>query len=133
MEDDGRGRSAVRNALIEEASTEWVSFLDDDDTVYCEYVQRLEEELVAHPEVDLVHFRAYFIDRAYNVETEQLFPAAQTVEWGHVGICFSVKRELALRYPFIEEPWEDFEFVRRISEEGYNVFFSKYITYKVRH
>lgn len=128
MEDVDRGnRSEIRNTLIRSADTEWVSFLDDDDTVFCEYVKRLEEEITAHSEADVIHFRQYFI------ETGILFPALPVVEWGNVGICFSVRRELALRFPFVEQPYEDFEFVKRLAEKGYKIHFSKYITYKARH
>lgn len=127
IDSEHRGRSWIRNTLIQQATTEWVSFLDDDDTVFPEYVQRLEEEILAHPEADVIHFREYFMP------TGHLFPTWPMVEWGNIGICFSVKRELALRYPFIEQDFEDFKFVETLYNEGYNVYFSKYVTYKARH
>jgi len=33
LDKEKHGASAVRNQLIQQASTDWVSFLDDDDTV----------------------------------------------------------------------------------------------------
>ncbi len=124
---DKRGRSWIRNNLIQQATTPWVSFLDDDDTVYCDYVERLQEEVNAHPEAEVIHFREYFMP------TGHLFPTWPVVEWGNVGISFSVKRELALQFPFIEQPYEDFKFVENLHLRGYVVYFSKYVTYKGRH
>lgn len=121
------GRSWVRNNLIQQATTPWVSFLDDDDTVYCDYVERLQQEINDHPEADVVHFRQYFMPSGL------LFPMWPGVEWGNVGICFSVKRELALQHPFVEQPYEDFRFVENLYKKGFIVYFSKYITYKANH
>jgi hypothetical protein len=126
MIDPGRGRSWVRNELIKQATTEWVSFLDDDDTVYCDYVDKLAQEIQAHPEADLIHFREYFM-------WGQIFPNWPEVAWGNVGIPFSVKTEVALRHPFVEQEYEDVRFVEKLRDEGYNIHFSKFLTYKARH
>lgn len=128
------GASAIRNGLIKLANTEWVSFLDDDDTVTEDYVQRLKEESEAHPEADLIVFREYFISELM----EDGYPdhyiwQAPVVHWGQIGISFSVKREVALKYPFLDEPNEDFHFVSRIDEAGHKIHFSKYIVYRARH
>lgn len=121
------GAGFTRQELIKQATTEWVSLLDDDDTVTEDYVQRLQEEIEGHPEADLIHFREYF------VQTGELLPYWPNVTWGNVGVSFSVKRELALKYPFMSQPFEDYEFIRRLEDYGCNIFFSKYIVYRVRH
>jgi glycosyltransferase involved in cell wall biosynthesis len=127
MLDEGReGPSVIRNKLIEEAGTEWVSFLDDDDTVTEDYVRRLAEEIEAHPEAGIIHFKEYFL-------WGQVFPQWPTVGWGNIGISFSVKRELALKYPFKTEEYEDYKFVERIWRAGYKVQFSNYLVYRGRH
>lgn len=127
IDEEGKGRSFIRNELIRQATTKWVSFLDDDDTVFPEYVDRLWEEIEAHPEADVIHFREYFLATAH------IFPTWPRVEWGNVGICFSVRRELALQFPFVEQKYEDFKFVEKLKDEGYSIYFSKYLTYKARH
>lgn len=130
------GASEVRNELIKKAKTEWVSMLDDDDTVTDDYVRRLKEESEKHPEADVIIFREYFIGELMGDENkypDHFIWQAPVVHWGQVGIAFSVKREVAIKHPFIEEVNEDFHFVARIDEAGYKIHFSKYIVYRARH
>lgn len=129
------GAGIIRNRLIEKAETEWVSMLDDDDTVTEDYVQRLEEEIKAHPEADIIIFREYFIaDLMEEDVTEDHFIWRKPiVTWGEIGIAFSVKREVALEHPFFKEPNEDLRFVARLQRAGYNIHFSKYLVYRGRH
>lgn len=129
------GASEVRNQLIARAKTEWVSMLDDDDTVTSDYVQRLQEELDKNPYADVVIFREFFIQEfmGNNAYPDHFIWQAPVVDWGQVGIAFSVKRSVAMKHPFIEEDNEDFHFLKRLEKEGYNIHFSKYITYHARH
>lgn len=131
------GASEIRNRLIAQAKTEWVSMLDDDDTVTSDYVKRLHEELENNPYADVVIFREYFISELMD-DIGRKYPdhfiwQVPVVHWGQIGISFSVKRDVALKHPFIEEPNEDFHFIERLDKEGYNIHFSKYITYHARH
>jgi len=133
------GASAIRNELIRLAQTPWVSMLDDDDTVTSDYVERLKEESELHPEADVIMFREYFIaDKMKEKEPNYQYPdhfiwQAPVVHWGQIGIAFSVKRDVAMKHPFLEEPNEDFHFISRLDEAGYKIHFSKYITYRARH
>lgn len=133
------GAAAIRNGLIKLADTEWVSFLDDDDTVTDDYVKRLREELKVNPDADVVIFREYFIqdlmtsNRGDDKYPDHFIWQAPVVHWGQFGIAFSVKRELAMKYPFMDIENEDFHFVETLDKEGYNIHFSKYITYRARH
>jgi len=45
------GVAAARNAGVEHAWTEWVCFLDDDDLLHPDYLERVEAEAVASPEI----------------------------------------------------------------------------------
>ena len=131
------GASAIRNGLIKLANTEWVSMLDDDDTVTDDYVQRLREESEKHPEADIIIFREYFIGELMEDDGKK-YPdhfiwTAPVVHWGQIGIAFSVKREVALKHPFLDEVNEDYHFVARIEEAGHKVHFSKYLVYRARH
>lgn len=131
------GASAIRNGLIKLADTEWVSFLDDDDTVTDDYVERLEEELEKNPYADVVVFREYFIGELMDGDgakyPDHFIWQAPVVHQGQIGISFSVKRDVALKHPFLEEPNEDFHFIERLHKEGYNIHFSPYIVYRARH
>lgn len=131
------GESAIRNGLIKLAETEWVSFLDDDDTVTDDYVQRLKEESEKHPEADVIIFREYFISELMDDDGKK-YPdhfiwQAPLLHWGQVGISFSVKRDIAIEHPFVDEHNEDYHFLRRVEQAGYNIHFSKYLVYRARH
>jgi GT2 family glycosyltransferase len=54
VHDDGRGLSRARNIGARTAETDWVVFLDDDCVPERDWAERLEEELVRHPEADMV-------------------------------------------------------------------------------
>lgn len=125
VDSDRKGASYSRNLLVREAKTEWVSFLDDDDVILPNYLEALEKEIEDNPDADLIHFRAYF-------PNGHILPNWPEIEFGNVGICFSVKREVALKHPFKDEPHEDLEFVKRLEKEGSTIVFSKEITYRVR-
>lgn len=133
------GAAAIRNGLIKLADTEWVSFLDDDDTVTDDYVKRLREESEKHPEADVIIFREYFIqdlmtsNRGDDQYPDHFIWQAPVVHWGQFGIAFSVKREVAMKHPFYDEENEDFHFVERLDKLGYKVHFSKYMVYRARH
>lgn len=122
-DDEGGHRADIRNQLIQQAKTPWVSFLDDDDIVLPWYVSALEAEIKANPEVGLIHFREYF------TTTGRLLPSWPRIAWGDVGISFSVKRDVALAHPFIEEPYEDLCFVQRVEKAGVTVHFSRELVY----
>lgn len=133
------GPAITRNKLIEQADTDYVSFLDDDDTVTSDYVEKLELEIRNAKErgiiPDLIIFREYFIADLMddNVTEDHFIWRIPEVKWGEVGISFSVRRQIALDHPFQTEEYEDLRFVQRIEKAGYNVLFSKYITYHGRH
>ena len=120
------GEAAIRNGLILQAITPWVSMLDDDDTVSSDYVDRLAEEVKANPEADVIIFREIF---PHGV----VLPAWPVVAPGNIPISFSVKRDIAIKYPFIEQPHEDYQFIQKLDDAGCNIVFSKYLTYRMRH
>lgn len=119
------GPGETRNKLIQRANTPWVSMLDDDDTVIPSYVNRLQEEIAITPDVDVVMFRTYFIHGV-------ILPAWPNVYFGNIPISFSVKRDVALEMPFKSEPFEDYEFIKRLDEAGKKIVWSKYLTYLMR-
>lgn len=126
FDDKRQGAGITRNELISLAKTKWVSFLDDDDTVTSDYVERLETEIADNPEADVIYFRSYWADNG------MLLPTWPTVGWG-IGINFSVKRDVTLEHPFRSEANEDLRFIERLQEAGKQIHFSKYLTYRVRH
>jgi glycosyltransferase involved in cell wall biosynthesis len=122
------GPSVIRNKLIKKAKTEWVSFLDDDDTVTTDYVEKLDKELQMSPQADVVVFKEFFLNGLVIP-----VPGEPKVAWGNVGIAFSVKREAALAHPFQHIRYEDYEFLKTLEGFGYLISFSPYCTYRERH
>lgn len=120
------GEGEIRNRLIAKANTPWVSMLDDDDTVTPDYVQRLEEEIEANPDADVIIFREYFLHGV-------ILPVYPVVTIGNIPISFSVRTSIAKRYLFKVERHEDYYFIQRLADLGYNIVFSKYLTYRARH
>jgi hypothetical protein len=126
FDDDHIGQSLIKNQLIAQVTTEWVSFLDDDDIILPNYVAALKHEIERHPTADIVHFKQYF------THTGQLFPALQVVKWGCIGVGFSVRRSVILEYPFQNEKHEDLHVVERIIAGGHIIYFSPELTYIMR-
>lgn len=126
FDDNREGAGATRNRIIADANTEWLSFLDDDDTVTADYTERLMEEIENHPEADIIYFREFFL-------WGQVIPLWPHAGWGNIGISFSVKRKWALDHPFKSEPYEDYEFIHRLLHAGAKIHFSEYLTYRARH
>ncbi|GAA4374177.1 glycosyltransferase [Agromyces bauzanensis] len=56
---DRAGVSAARNRGIELARTDWVCFLDDDDLLHPEYLQRIELEIESDPEVAALNTKCW--------------------------------------------------------------------------
>lgn len=125
-DDAHEGEAVIRNRLIRKVKTPWVSFLDDDDSITEDYVKRLVEEISKNPEADLIHFRQYFL-------RGHLLPSWPKVEWGNIGIAYSVKTGVARQFPFKSVKNEDWIQVKEMHDAGKKIVFSPYITYRVRH
>ena len=83
----------VRNHAIQKATSEWIAFLDDDDTASPNYVSYLKEELKMNPGADVVVFRM----RTDKAGMHKVLPplGVNTLQICRVGISFAVKK-----YPF---------------------------------
>jgi glycosyltransferase involved in cell wall biosynthesis len=115
----------VRNSGMELVDTEWISFVDDDDTLSENYVKWLNEEIIQHPESDVILFR-------YQHTHGMVIPPFELNEivLNNVGISFSMKKKLFNDgYKFVPSYCEDYELLSRIK----NVYISKHVAYFVRH
>jgi glycosyltransferase involved in cell wall biosynthesis len=82
---------AVRNIGIEMASTEWVAFLDDDDTLSPRYVEWLRAEIRRSPVADAIVFRMR-TDKTGPRHKVLPPPHATDFSVGYVGISFAARR-----------------------------------------
>lgn len=128
--------ATVRNAGIDMAETEWVAFLDDDDTVDEHYVAWLREDIetlsgdsqVNSP--DVVIFRQVLPRPTELGDT--IIPAGPEIVWGNVGISYAVKREWARAYPFKRSRHEDLLQLVALEAAGANIHFSNRLAYYAR-
>jgi glycosyltransferase involved in cell wall biosynthesis len=118
----------IRNIGLEVADTPWVGFVDDDDILTPNYIQRLEEEIAITPSADTIVFK--MADRG------RIIPPLHCKEIviGEVGISFAYKRSL-IKEGFLFEPSsiEDYTLLKKMEAAKKRIVFSPFVTYRVRH
>jgi len=113
----------VRNYGIKFVNTEWVAFVDDDDSITPNYIESFLSELWLDP--DVIIFRMTMDDRVCpSIDSTNFFIK-------NVGISFAVKTELVSKFIFIPSIEEDFEFLDKVRLKKYKIVLSPYITYTV--
>jgi glycosyltransferase involved in cell wall biosynthesis len=120
--------AVIRNAGIQNATTDWVGFVDDDDSLSVGYVHLFKDEIIKNPKLDLVIFRMIY-------DNGNVLPP-----WGvtnftvnRVGISFAYKKKLFDQgLTFIPDEREDFYLLDKIRSGGHNYMISKHILYYVR-
>lgn len=130
-----QGAAAARNTGVQEATGDWIAFLDADDYWEVEKLQSQRDTVVKYPQLDMLASRFYeqqpdsgrligtlrpqdrsFYDRPLSASGEFAFRAALRVWTGTV----LVRRELAVKHPFVSglEPAEDRDCWVRIIRDG---------------
>ena len=118
----------VRNYGITFADTEWLAFVDDDDSVANNYVEIFIKELCAYPLVDIVLFR---MEHYHGI----IFPSLSTETFyhNHVGISFAIKKKIFDEgHIFIPSNAEDFYYLDGARNKKYKIMISPHVTYFVR-
>ena len=131
------GAGLVRNEIIQKhAVSEWVAFVDDDDTLSPYYVEYLNQGIAAStkrdlPSSDIIIFRM-------QDPQERLFPPLRhgvVAKMYSVGISFAVQRNLFVydsAYVFVPSFVEDFLFLERAQYEGLQIEISSCVAYFVK-
>jgi glycosyltransferase involved in cell wall biosynthesis len=121
---------AVRNILFPLVLTDWMCFLDDDDTFRPHYVDSFIYELQNNPNADCIVFRM-----SYDPQDQKIIPPRHIndIRVCLVGISFAVKKSFITQNSimFKNGPLEDFRFLEQIQNNGGQVIISKDITYNV--
>jgi glycosyltransferase involved in cell wall biosynthesis len=122
---NGRG-GLVRNRAFNFVKGEWVAFLDDDDTVSCDYVAAVRAE---GQDNDLLVFRMAFPDG-------RVLPPVGTYDLGegNVGISYAVRNSFLKQYKinFVNDEVEDFLFLTSCLVKGAKYKVSDTVAYYVR-
>lgn len=120
----------VRNQGMQQASSEWIAFVDDDDCLSPDYVDCLVAESKSCPSAAVIIFRMW------HPEQKRIIPPPEHTDFleGHVGISFSVRTSLHKQqgFKFVPGPTEDFVFIDAIRRAGYKMVLSPHVTYWVR-
>ena len=120
----------VRNIGMKVADTEWVGFLDDDDTLSMHTLNHFEEEISLNKDIDCIIFRLYDNEKHYLPPNEL---QDDTFQLYYVGISFFMKRNLIYEgFSFGYSHIEDFCLLNIIRKAGKKMVISPYTVYFVR-
>lgn len=122
---------AMRNFAIEHADTEWVAFVDDDDTLHAEYIDMFLSHVRDVPQAQCVVFRMIGCD---HTPMPLPLPESRTIRHSEVGISYAMKRTLygeGYRFPLLGTS-EDFALLNTILQNGKKMVLSPYIAYFIR-
>jgi glycosyltransferase involved in cell wall biosynthesis len=115
----------VRNEGIKICDTKWIGFLDDDDTLHPQYVQKLYENYQTY---DLVIWKMKF-------NNGKIVPKSTTIKdlrRANVGISFCYQNKFD-NLLFNNSEIEDFEFIQKIKNMTKNIVITPEIYYNVKH
>ena len=114
----------VRNYGLEKCDTEWIGFLDDDDTIDSNYVNTLQKK---YNEYDFVVWKmlepnGMIIPRLSN----------SNLEFGNVGISFCFKNKFKnLRFK-TNRDGEDFDFLMELKKQSNKFIITSEVMYYVK-
>jgi len=126
--DGFNGGGAVRNKAIDLADTNWICFLDDDDSFQPNYMEAFYSELDKNPNMDVCIFKMRFTNGV-------VLPPEGMKELtvGQVGISFAVKLSFlnAHGLRFTNGRTEDFHLLKQLEKASANIHFSNHVVYNV--
>lgn len=120
----------VRNLGVDfcKGHSEWVAFVDDDDSLSPLYLARLRQHAQEHPDRDCVVFRMHDPRHAQCLPP----PDHGTLCEGYVGISFAFRPANVPDHSFRPSRIEDFDLLTRMQAAGTGILVSPYVAYFVR-
>lgn len=121
----------VRNWIISSISNnyEWLAFVDDDDTLTHDYIEKLKEE-IEYTDFDCCIFRM-----RYDANNQRIVPpyGMKVIQQNFVGISFCVNKIFinTNNIKFINSDSEDYNFLEQINNKNGEIYLSEHITYNV--
>lgn len=129
--DSNKGLGEARNTGIKKCTSEWVTFLDDDDYYIKNPLENLKNHIIKHPEADVINYKI------------TLKKGEKTVDWGHAaftledlvnynrltGSSLLKKSVWAKLKGYKNIPYEDWEFWVRVKQAKFNFVFFNDIFY----
>jgi len=125
----GHGQAGeVRNKIMRYSGTDWIAFLDDDDSLNINYVSLFNEE-IQNRVFDCCLFRMKMKD------TNQIIPPLHinNIIQNMAGISFCVNKKFIdnNQIQFENNDTEDFYYLNNIQKNAGVIHVSRYITYNV--
>lgn len=108
-------------------NTEWIAFLDDDDTLSKDYISKLKEEIKLNPTLDVCIFRM-----GYKNGCILPHKSVRNIIIGKMGISFAIKKNISEKIKFQNIKCEDFFYLKDLQKNNYKIVISSYVTYFVR-
>lgn len=118
----------IRNIGMSMVTTPWIGFVDDDDVILPNYIEKLMEESGNLSNADLISFRM--------IDTDQLVPPpfCQGIFPNQIGISFAIKTSLFKEgFLFTQSEKEDYHFVKDVHRAKKIIVLSSHITYLTRN
>jgi glycosyltransferase involved in cell wall biosynthesis len=127
----------VRNAAFGHVNTKWTAFVDDDDVITADYVERLQEHARAS-DTDVIVFRMY--DQRFDGKRHGQAilppPGTTTLVRDRVGISFCVRTSWINgekgNFRFRPSDSEDFDLLSRLRAAKARILISPHVAYIVR-
>jgi hypothetical protein len=117
----------VRNKGIDRADSEWIGFVDDDDTISSNYVEYMNGHIYNNPKVEYIIYRM--------IQNNCIIPK-NSIDFScyDVGISFCYKLKLYKKgIKFEPGKIEDFTLLDKIRNHKHMIILSEYICYYVNH
>ena len=113
----------VRNVGLDLVDTEWIGFLDDDDTLDTTYVDTLFGK---YSDYDFVIWRMIY-------PNGNTLPKTNSIAFGNVGISYCYKNiHKNLKFDSNRDG-EDFDFLLKLQSLSKNYMFAPEVLYKINH
>jgi glycosyltransferase involved in cell wall biosynthesis len=115
----------VRNKAAEQVRTPWVGCLDDDDSLYPDYVATHKQMVKEYPEADIFSYKMINQDG-------RTLPDAHALICNHIGISFAFHIRVFQKVRFRQQKCEDLRFLKDARRLGFKLTFVDRLLYKVK-
>lgn len=113
----------VRNVGLNLVDTNWIGFLDDDDTLDPSYVETLFQKYNTY---DFIIWRMIY-------PNGRILPQGDSIQFGNVGISYCYKNKFEnLRFDNNRDG-EDFDFLLKLKSLTNNYIVTPEVMYKINH